>query len=759
MSEIQKNKLNSNPPRAANRSHNTTNEAFNDFLKLIKSDQKLLLHYHSALIEDGHTFTKIFYDFLFESSITAKFLKKYEEQGGVINDLVTSQLQHLFGLLSGNIDNVSAQRMAYIGKIHQRHGIQPVWIMGAYKLYLDYLQNKIRSHTEIKDCDRATLEDTVTKLIFRDMGLMLEGYWEFNLQLFSEEKEKVTDLRDQMTSLLTNIPQTLWSIDVINNKLLYVSPNIEDIHEIDVDPPIPCLNWTVAEDKEKVKDAWKTALSGQTIEIESRVKTPSGQDGWFRRSFYPYKNALGAVTRIDGFMEDTTAAKESLEKLNTLATTDSLTGLINRTLFYDRLTQAITSANRNGDHQIATILMDLNNFKEINDTLGHSAGDKVLIEVGKRLQTVLRETDSLARLGGDEFGILLLQVDDPYHAAKKIANKIQHVFTDPYYINNTELFIGASIGISLYPQHGNDVATLMSRADVAMYSAKRAEDSYRFYQAKLDPNSQQKLLLSNDLRHALVRNEFVLYYQPKIDLRTNKITGAEALIRWKHPKRGVISPDEFIPLAERTGLIKPITNWVIETAIRQCKVWHDAGNNLKVAVNVSARSFHKTGSLVDTIDSLLQRFDLPKNCLEIEITENILMTDINNTSILLDKINDLGVSIAIDDFGTGYSSLAYLKKLPLDTLKIDKSFVMDMATDDNDATIVRSTIDLAHNLGLSVVAEGIENIETLNLLIKLGCEGAQGYYFSMPQSADNFLTQLQHFNGQADSNDQRLNNN
>jgi len=721
----------------------TINQAFNDFLDLQPSEQKLVQRYHETLMRGGETFAKIFYDYLMTSPVTAKVLEEYQMQGGLIADLVKQQLQHLFGFLSGKLDEASAQRMAHIGAVHHRYGIEPVWIMGAYKLYLDHLQKRIRNSAEIKESDRHALENTVTKLLFRDMGLMLEGYWDAGQLMLTKETEKVIGLRDQITSLLSNIPQLLWSIDIINNRPLYVSPTAQNICGMDIDLPIPCMGWTIPEDKQSVELAWQNALRGIKTEVESRVKQPDGELRWFRRLFYPYMNGVGDVVRIDGLMEDTTELKATLERLNSLATTDSLTGLTNRTLFHDRLTQAIEAASRSDNQQVVMMLLDLDRFKEINDTLGHHSGDKVLIEVGQRLQAILRKTDTLARLGGDEFGILLPQVKDGRHTSEKIAKKIQQAFVSPYHVDDNELFLGVSTGITIYPEHGEDVTTLMRRADVAMYSTKGNELGYMFYDAELDPHAQKNLLLSGDLRHALERNELVLHYQPKIDLKSGRIKGAEALIRWQHPERGLISPDEFISLAERTGLIKPITDWIIETAVKQSKAWRNSGYELKIAVNVSARSFQSSESLVGRIDDVLKSLDMPADSLEIEITENLLMTDISKISSMLKQISDLGVTIAIDDFGTGYSSLAYLKTLPLHTLKIDKSFVLDMNNDENDAVIVRSTIDLAHNLGFSVVAEGIENSETLDLLIILGCDGAQGYHFSRPLSSEKFLFWLQ----------------
>ena len=713
------------------------NQSFNEFLKLRDFNKSVLLKNHINLMRNADKFAEIFYDYLMASPATSKILYDFQAKGGEIGHLINKQIQHLFSFLSGNIDDSSADNMMQVGKIHHRYGIKPVWIMGAYKLYLDHLQSNIRHNPNINNEDYNTLENTITTLLFRDMGLMLEGYWDANIDELSQQKEQVTNLKNQITSLLQNIPQLLWSIDVVNNKPLYVSPIAREICDKDIDSPIPCLNWTIKEDKEKVISAWHSATMGETVEVESRVEKPNQEQRWFRRIFYPFKNAAGEVVRIDGLMEDITENKATLERLNILATTDDLTGLTNRTLFNDRFEQAINSAKRHNEYQVIMMLIDLDHFKEINDTLGHQAGDKILIDVAARLQVLLRSADTLARLGGDEFGILLPEVMKGRDTAIKIAKKIQQSFVKPFHYNDIELFLGASVGISIYPSHGDDVATLMSHADVAMYSTKGTETAYKFYNTKLNPNAQQHLELSSNLRHALQRNELVLYYQPKIDLRKNCIVGMEALIRWNHPTLGLIPPDDFIPLAERTGLIIPITEWVIEEALLQSKTWLAQGHELSIAVNLSARSF-QSNRLIKKISSTLNHLDIPANLLEIEITENILFSDINNIRKILAQISDLGVTIAIDDFGTGYSSLAYLKSLPLDTLKIDKSFVMSMANDQNDTVIVRSTIELAHNLGFKVVAEGVEQKEIVDLLLKFGCDNGQGYYFSKPKPADEF---------------------
>jgi diguanylate cyclase (GGDEF)-like protein len=709
----------------------TINRAFNNFLHLENLDRKILTHYQDALHQGGEQFTKVFYDYLLAAPATAKVLDGYQAASGKIEDLVNRQLQHLWDLLSGHIDDESAQRQARVGEIHYRHGIEPVWIMGAYLLYLNHLQPLIRTSSRIDDAHRRVLEDSVTKLLFRDMGLLLEGYWDSSLRSLQQEKDKVAGLQEQITSLLANIPQLLWSVDVIKNQPLYVSPSAQEICQMDIEMPIPCLGWTVPEDRETVRLAWQRALAGNRVEVESRVQQPGGMLRNFRRIFYPFMNAEGQVARIDGLMEDTTETKAMIDRLHTLASTDNLTGLPNRMLFNDRLEQAIVAAERDSDKQVGLILMDLNHFKEINDTLGHPAGDQVLIMVGQRLRAALREPDTLTRLGGDEFAILLPDIRDGRKTTEKVIEKIMQCFNTSFLQDDNELYLGAGIGVVLYPEHGQDAATLMSRADVAMYGTKNRDIDYLYYDATLDPNTPKQLQLSGDLHQAVQREEFILHYQPLIDIKTGLVTGMEALIRWQHPVHGLIPPDQFIPLAERTGVIRPITYWALETAVRQCQTWRNAGHSLRVAVNISGRIFHDP-VFVDRAESILKAAGTPAECLEMEITENILMADIDFVSRILEKIHRLGIHIAIDDFETGYSSLAYLKKLPLHTLKIDKSFVLSMDKDEDDAVIVRSIVELGHNLGYQVIAEGIENMSTWSLLHDLRCDGGQGFHISRP---------------------------
>ncbi|MFN2627509.1 MAG: putative bifunctional diguanylate cyclase/phosphodiesterase [Gaiellaceae bacterium] len=410
-----------------------------------------------------------------------------------------------------------------------------------------------------------------------------------------------------------------------------------------------------------------------------------------------------------------------------LALHDPLTDLPNRSFFHDRAAQAILGAKRGGG-RAALILFDLDRFKEVNDTLGHHNGDLLLKQIGLRLGAALREGDSVARLGGDEFGVLLPSVADA-DAALAVAEKLRQTFREPVCLDGIVLDLEASAGIALYPEHGHDVETLLQRADVAMYLAKHDHSGCELYSAGRDQYSPARLALVAELRRAIDQRELVLYYQPKADLRSGRVDSVEALIRWQHPERGLLLPDAFIPLAERTGLIRELTLSVLDAALRQLCSWQEDGLELCVSVNLSARDLLDL-QLPDTIRDLLGKYELQGERLELEITETVILADPTRARLILSRLSAMGVQLAIDDFGSGYSSLAYLKRLPIGEIKIDRSFVMNMEQDENDAVIVRSTIDLGRNLGLRVVAEGVESEAIWNDLARLGCDRAQGYYLS-----------------------------
>jgi diguanylate cyclase (GGDEF)-like protein len=414
--------------------------------------------------------------------------------------------------------------------------------------------------------------------------------------------------------------------------------------------------------------------------------------------------------------------------LKYLAQYDPLTDLPNRNLLHERLDEALVSA-RHENQPLALLLMDLDHFKEINDTMGHQTGDLLLQEVGRRLQGALRKAATVARLGGDEFAVLLPGVNG--EGAILAARELLKVLESSFLIGEIAFDARASIGIAIYPQHGDDKENLMRHADIAMYAAKRSAGGYRVYSPALDCYSPQRLARMAGLHRAIDNHQLSLAYQPKINLGTATVVGVEALARWRHPEFGLISPEEFIPMAERTGFIKPLTIWGLNSALGQARSWQEQGLNISVSVNLSPRLLHDI-NFPDRVVEVLETHDLAPEQLELEITENTIMADPTCSLEILTRLSRLGVALSIDDFGTGYSSLAYLKKLPVNAVKIDKSFVINMSTDSNDALIVRSIIDLAHNLGLKVIAEGVETREVWDRLVTLGCDQAQGYYMSRP---------------------------
>jgi diguanylate cyclase (GGDEF)-like protein len=416
-----------------------------------------------------------------------------------------------------------------------------------------------------------------------------------------------------------------------------------------------------------------------------------------------------------------------------LAQHDSLTGLLNRSSFRERVHEEIVRPSTDA-LEAGVVLMDLDRFKEINDTLGHQMGDRVLLEVARRIRTSMPEDATLARLGGDEFAVFLPGVSGTAEAADA-AEAIGHEVSKPLTIDDFMLDIDASVGLAMYPQHGRDADLLMQRADVAMYLAKEARRDLEVYGVDKDQYSPAKLSLVGELRKGIELGELVLYYQPKIDLRDDEVVGAEALVRWDHPRKGIVPPNDFIPLAEHTGLIKPLTDFVLREAVRHCQEWRKTYPNFHVAVNLSARSL-ADDSFCDDVRSILEEFGAEPSSLELEITESMIMDDPDHAIEVLTRISEMGIGLAIDDFGTGYSSLAYLKRLPVDDLKIDRSFVMGMESDENDAIIVRSVIDLGRNLGLRVIAEGIETPEVSTTLTAMGCDLGQGYHISRPIPAE-----------------------
>jgi len=456
-----------------------------------------------------------------------------------------------------------------------------------------------------------------------------------------------------------------------------------------------------------------------------------GTPFWNELLINPVYDAEGSLTHFVGIQTDVTARIHLKEALQHQALHDALTGLPNRLLFHDRARQAFVGALHAGQ-PLALLLLDLDGFKEVNDTFDHHVGDLLLQQVAERLQGKLREGDTVARLGGDEFAILL--PGDDHDGARVTANKIVETLTAPFVVDGHTVRTRASIGISTYPDQGANVDLLLRRADVAMYAAKRARTGVTVYDPSLDRHAPERRALVEELRAAVAHDGLRLHYQPQVELSTGQVARVEALVRWPHPRRGLLPPEQWIPLAEQTDLIGPLTRWVLGEALRQCGAWQRAALPLGVAVNLSALNLHDA-ALVEEIEGLLAAHGVAPAALRLELTESAIVADMAHTAAVLTRLAVLGVGIVIDDYGTGYSSLAYLKRLPIDEIKIDQSFVRYLTTNETDATIVASTIGLGHSLGLRVVAEGAEDAETVARLIALGCDAAQGYYWSRPLPA------------------------
>jgi diguanylate cyclase (GGDEF)-like protein/PAS domain S-box-containing protein len=471
--------------------------------------------------------------------------------------------------------------------------------------------------------------------------------------------------------------------------------------------------------------------------LEYQVVDDDGNARWFCVNGEPVFDETGALTGYRGTGSDITERKLTEQRVHHVAQHDVLTGLPNRSLLQDRLSQSVAFASRS-DRPVWVMLIDLDRFKFVNDSMGHKAGDVLLVTVAARLRASLRDADTVARLSGDEFVVILNEhADEPLSPA--VVQRIMDAVAQPVMLGNKEFFVTCSVGVAVFPTEGTLSENLIEHADIAMYRAKKlGRNNFQFFTPSMNDEAMERVRIEGALRNALERDEFVLHYQPQVDMKTGQIVGMEALIRWNHPELGMVPPGRFVGVAEETGLIVPIGAWVMRTACAQNKAWQLAGYpRLRVAVNLSARQFG-AADLMASLEATLQETGLDAACLEIELTESLFMSDVTPAVELLHRMKALGVNLSIDDFGTGYSSFSYLSRFPIDVLKIDRSFVADITHDANDAAIVTSIIALAHNLKLAVIAEGVETLAQLDFLRSHGCDEMQGYYFSKPVPADEF---------------------
>jgi len=495
------------------------------------------------------------------------------------------------------------------------------------------------------------------------------------------------------------------------------------------------------EDRERVLRQFRDACAaGGRFTCEYRILDRDGRIVWWRDEGRVLPDPDGKPRFVRGFVLDITEQRMAEESLRRLRLYDQLTGLPNRMMLLNRLGRALVESSRTS-RPLALLILALDRFKDVTNTLGHHNGDLIVRELAVRLGDALGDGDRVARLRGDEFGVLLPDADGPF--ARQVGARILASLEKPFMVQRLPIEVGASIGIAVAPEHATEAEGLLRHADAAVQAARKlGGGSSVLYSPECEPHDPARLALLGELRRALEANELQLHYQPKVDLKTRTIVGAEALLRWSHAKRGFVSPAEFIPLAEQTGLIRPLTRWVLDRATGESCAWARAGRRLPVAINVSARSLQDE-RIVDEVEEALLTHDVRGDQLQIEVTESAIMTDAGRAAEVLASLTGRGVSVSIDDFGTGYSSLGLLRRLPVQELKIDKSFVIGMAGDGaEDTAIVRSTADLAHNLGLTVVAEGVEDQWTLDLLSSFGCDQAQGYHIAHPMPSTDFIAWL-----------------
>lgn len=561
-------------------------------------------------------------------------------------------------------------------------------------------------------------------------------------------EREMNDAKERLDLALAGSNLALWDWDLAANtvyfsegwKSMLAVTHINAVGNIFSGESV--MAWNHPEDKARFEMALTNAIQGVNEEFSFEYRVPSADGGWIwlqSTGKVTERNVNGYVQRMTGTTANITARKVAEERVEFLATRDPLTGLPNRMLLNDRLALGLANAARKSA-RLAFMFIDLDRFKTINDSLGHDVGDALLKHVAARLTACVRVSDTVARLGGDEFAIILENLTADGQEAQSVAEKMITSLAAPIQIGEHQLNTSCSVGISIFPADGQDAQTLMKHADVAMYDAKaKGRNNYQFFSEAMNAKAQERLSIENFLRLALRRNELLLHYQPRVGFSTGEVTGVEALLRWQHPRLGLLFPDKFISVAEDSGLIVPIGEWVLEEAFRQIAVWQKKGNrNLAVAVNLSAGQLFDSKRLVASIESALEKSGLDAHDVELELTESMLLKNTDDTAVALKHLGKLGIGIAVDDFGTGYSSLSYLKQLPIDSIKVDSSFVRDIGSDQNDEAIIRAIIAMTHSLKLNVVAEGVEREEQYRVLRDLECDEYQGFYFSKPLPPEEF---------------------
>ncbi|TAJ77047.1 MAG: EAL domain-containing protein [Gallionellaceae bacterium] len=695
------------------------------FLEFTGTDVALLKELHERVEGNRDAFSEVFYN----------HLQRFPEIVPLIGDaeklerLKRTQSAYFGQLTEGEYGQDYVEHRLRVGMVHQRVGLSPKWYIGAYRKYLGEFM-PIIFHLLAGDATKyfATY-NALLKIIFFDMELALDTY-------FHAERQAIVRAERYAEQIIADMPAGLVVVDSLLNVR---SANQALLDMFDLGAAEACVGLSVSDLLRVNGD-----LTGELQQVLEHGETRAGlalEQHDVQGSRYYLANISRAQTE-DGQMlllfmaQDITAYKQAEARIQWLAHFDVLTGLPNRALLADRIKFALSMSQRS-HAQLAVMFLDLDHFKNINDTLGHHIGDELLKEVAKRLQSAVREQDTVSRQGEDEF--ILVLPDTDIDGAARLAEKLLGLIAQRYQIEQHELVITPSIGIAMYPGDGEDFEALFKCSDIAMFRAKDAgRNNYRFFTQEMQTHSVRALQLENALRRALERDQLRLYYQPQVSLRDGHIIGAEALLRWQHPELGAVSPAEFIPVAEASGQIVQIGEWVLRSAVHQLKRWMDGGlEPMIIAVNLSAVQF-RHANLPELVTALLDEVKLPPQYLELELTEGVAMGDPIGAITVMNNLHERGIRMSIDDFGTGYSSLSYLKKFKVYKLKIDQSFVSNIAEDPEDKAIVSAVISMAGSLGIQTIAEGVETAGQLAFLRNQGCNEAQGYYFSKPLPADQF---------------------
>ncbi|MCK2125179.1 EAL domain-containing protein [Thauera aromatica] len=684
------------------------------FLRLGDDDAASLRAVHAAIGAQGrHGFSDAFYAALRSRPALAALLR----DDATVARLKAAHERYFGELSAGEYGTDYVERRLEVGVTHARIGLEPKWYVGAFREYLSGMVDTLWAHSDGRREQFVPAFDALLKVALFDLGLTLDTY-------IHADKRRIA-LRDRAIESSVN---GVFIADAGQPcyPLIYVNPAFERVLGSTAGTIVgkPCIcRDEVADGYAEIRRAIAHGTEGNTV---LRLRRADGERRWIELFLAPVRSEAGAVTHFVGVLNDVTDRKDAEARLSHLANHDPLTGLPNRNLLHDRLAHAIT---RRGEGLNAVLFLDLDRFKLINDSYGHDVGDELLRAVAARLQHCLRAEDTVARLGGDEFVVLLEDLPS-VDAAAAIAGKIASHLSVPVTVGERELPLAASVGIALHPRDGSDPQTLLKHADTAMYRAKEAgRGGFCFFAADMNAQALQRLTLENDLRRALENGELEVFYQAQVALDDGRLTGAEALVRWRHPVKGLVPPAAFIPVAEETGLIVSLGEQVLRAACRQLATWQRQGlPRLTVAVNLSPRQFRQP-DLVDRVAAILAETGADPDWLELEITESAAMQHAEETIGALRRLREMGVSLAIDDFGTGYSSLSYLKRFPIDKLKIDRSFVQGVPGNGDDAAIVQAIIAMARSLGLALLAEGVESAAQHDFLQAQGCALAQGWLF------------------------------